>query len=63
VTDGETALVVRVREAEPLLADLRRRFDPAERLDVPPHVTLLGWAGGRWRTRRSYALGAQALDP
>lgn len=37
----ESALIVRVPEAEELVADLRERFDPVARLGVPAHVTIL----------------------
>ena len=36
-----TALVVLVAEAEPLVADLRERFDPSAAEGVPAHVTIL----------------------
>ena len=36
-----SALVVLVPEAEPLLADLRLRFDPSAAEGVPAHVTVL----------------------
>jgi hypothetical protein len=38
---GETALVVLVPEADHLVADHRRRHDPAAALGVPAHVTVL----------------------
>jgi hypothetical protein len=37
---NETALVVPVPAAEPLLADLRARFDPSAAEGVPAHVTI-----------------------
>jgi 2'-5' RNA ligase len=38
---ADTALVVLVREAEPVVSDVRARYDPAAQLGVPAHVTLL----------------------
>jgi 2'-5' RNA ligase superfamily len=38
---GETALVVLVPEAEPLIADHRLRYDPSAAVGVPAHVTVL----------------------
>ena len=38
---GETALVVLVPEAEPLVATHRSRHDPSATVGVPAHVTLL----------------------
>jgi 2'-5' RNA ligase len=38
---GETAFVVLVPEAEALVRDLRRRFDPSAAAGVPAHVTVL----------------------
>ena len=38
---SETALIVKVPEAEPLVGGLRDRFDPVARLGVPAHVTIL----------------------
>src|SRR5262249_46465844 len=37
----ESALIVRAPEAEPHVAHLRERDDPAARLGVPAHITLL----------------------
>lgn len=37
----QSALIVRVPEAEPHVAHLRERFDPSARLGVPAHITLL----------------------
>jgi 2'-5' RNA ligase len=37
----QSALIVPVPEAEPYVAHLRRRFDPAAREGVPAHITLL----------------------
>jgi len=37
----ETALVILVPEAEPLVAAYRRRYDPAAAVGVPAHVTVL----------------------
>lgn len=37
----ETALVVLIPEAEPLVAPSRSRYDPAARAGVPAHVTVL----------------------
>ncbi len=37
----ETALIVRVPEAEPHVAHLRRQFDPSAGLGVPAHITVL----------------------
>src|SRR5262249_43231292 len=37
----ESALIVSVPEAEPHVAHLRERYDPAARLGVPAHITLL----------------------
>jgi 2'-5' RNA ligase len=38
---ASTALVVLVPEAEVVVSAVRARFDPAAKLGVPPHVTLL----------------------
>lgn len=38
---SRSALVVVVEEAEPVVAELRRALDPAARLGVPAHVTVL----------------------
>jgi 2'-5' RNA ligase len=38
---SQSAFILRVPEAEPFVARLRERFDPAARLGVPAHVTLL----------------------
>jgi hypothetical protein len=38
---GESALIVVVPEAEPLVGHLRARLDPAARIGVPAHVTVL----------------------
>jgi 2'-5' RNA ligase len=38
---GETALVVHVPEAEPVVGAWRRRFDPSAAHGVPAHVTVL----------------------
>jgi 2'-5' RNA ligase len=41
LTDRRTALSVVVPEADVVVADFRRRFDPGAAKNVPPHVTLL----------------------
>ncbi|MFF9344903.1 2'-5' RNA ligase family protein [Streptomyces sp. NPDC014773] len=38
---GQTALIVRVPEAEPSVSKWRERFDPSARAGVPAHVTVL----------------------
>ena len=38
---AESAFVVRVPEAEPYVAELREQFDPAAKLGMPAHITLL----------------------
>ena len=38
---GQTALIIKVPEAEPLVGDWRRRFDMAAAAGVPAHVTVL----------------------
>ena len=38
---GETALIVAVPEAEPVVGGLRSRFDPSAEAGVPAHVTIL----------------------
>jgi 2'-5' RNA ligase len=38
---GESALVVVVAEAEPIVGHLRARLDPAARMGAPAHVTVL----------------------
>ncbi|MFI9102214.1 2'-5' RNA ligase family protein [Streptomyces fildesensis] len=38
---GRTALVIKVPEAEPLVGEWRRRFDPAAATGVPAHVSVL----------------------
>ncbi len=37
----ESAFIVRVPEAEDLVASLRDRFDPSARIGVPAHITVL----------------------
>lgn len=39
--EEESALVVTVPEAEPLIGDLRQRHDPSAAVGVPAHVTVL----------------------
>jgi 2'-5' RNA ligase len=41
LTERRTALSVVVPEAEPVVGDFRRRFDPGAAKNVPPHVSLL----------------------
>ena len=41
VLDPQTALIVVVPEAEPVVGAIRARFDPSAALGVPAHVTLL----------------------
>jgi 2'-5' RNA ligase len=38
---SQSALIVKIPEAEPLVGALRDRFDPVARLGVPAHVTIL----------------------
>ena len=38
---AQTAIIVRVPEAEPYVAHLREQFDPSAKLGVPAHITLL----------------------
>lgn len=38
---GETALLITVPEAEPLVGEARKRYDPAAGAGVPAHVTVL----------------------
>ena len=38
---AESALIVPVAEAEPVVAELRKRFDPAAPTGVPAHITVL----------------------
>lgn len=38
---AESAFIVRVPEAEPCVAALRKRFDPLVKLGVPAHITVL----------------------
>ncbi|MEU9125154.1 2'-5' RNA ligase family protein [Streptomyces sp. NPDC048506] len=38
---GQTALIVRIPDAEPAARALRARFDPSARAGVPAHVTVL----------------------
>jgi len=38
---AESALVILVPEAEPLVRPFRERFDPSAALGVPAHITLL----------------------
>ncbi|WP_370409738.1 2'-5' RNA ligase family protein [Streptomyces fradiae] len=38
---GQTALIVRIPEAEPAVRRWRERFDPSARAGVPAHVTVL----------------------
>jgi 2'-5' RNA ligase len=38
---AESALLIRVAEAEPLVGSLRDRFDPTATVGVPAHITLL----------------------
>jgi 2'-5' RNA ligase len=37
----ESAIILPVPDAEPIVADVRARHDPAARLGVPAHITLL----------------------
>jgi len=39
--DSESALIVAVPEAEPLVKELRDQFDPSAALGAPAHITLL----------------------
>lgn len=41
VNGGESALLIEVPEAEPLVSELRRRHDPIATRGVPAHVTVL----------------------
>ncbi|AJC19846.1 2'-5' RNA ligase family protein [Pandoraea pulmonicola] len=36
-----SAFVVKVPEAEPMVADLRQQYDPSTRVGVPAHITVL----------------------
>ncbi|MEO8133343.1 MAG: 2'-5' RNA ligase family protein [Betaproteobacteria bacterium] len=36
-----SAFIVHVREAEPVIGELRERFDPSAQLGVPAHITVL----------------------
>jgi 2'-5' RNA ligase len=38
---GETVLIVKVPEAEPVAGEWRRRFDPSATAGIPAHVTVL----------------------
>ena len=40
-SEPQTALIVRVPEAEPSIGALRARFDPSAALGVPAHITVL----------------------
>jgi 2'-5' RNA ligase len=40
-TLAQSALIVSVPEAEPVVGQLRQRLDPAAQQGVPPHITLL----------------------
>ena len=63
---SETALIVRVPEAEPLVADLRARLDPSAAEGLPAHVTVLvpfvplADLDAAARARLEAALGAHA---
>jgi len=37
----ESAVLIRVPEAEPLVGDWRRRFDPSAALGIPAHITVV----------------------
>jgi 2'-5' RNA ligase len=37
----ESAVLIRVPEAEPLVGELRRRFDPSAALGIPAHITVV----------------------
>lgn len=39
--DNESAIIVPVAEAEPLVGDWRRQYDQAAKFGVPAHITLL----------------------
>jgi 2'-5' RNA ligase len=38
---GETVLIIKVPEAEPVVGEWRRQFDPAAAAGVPAHITVL----------------------
>lgn len=38
---GETALIVKVPESEPLVEPFRKKFDPSAAVGVPAHITIL----------------------
>lgn len=38
---GQSAIIARVAEAEPVVGSLREQFDPAATLGVPAHITVL----------------------
>ncbi|MFC9279089.1 2'-5' RNA ligase family protein [Streptomyces collinus] len=38
---GQTGLIVRIPDAEPVVREWRERFDPSARAGVPAHVTVL----------------------
>ncbi|MEV4940455.1 2'-5' RNA ligase family protein [Streptomyces zaomyceticus] len=38
---GQTALIVRIPEAEPFVSEWRERFDPSAQAGVPAHITVL----------------------
>ena len=38
---NESAVIVPVPEVDPIVATLRLQYDPASRLDVPAHITLI----------------------
>jgi hypothetical protein len=44
---GQTALIAKVPDAEPLVSSWRRQFDTAAAAGVPAHVTVLSQPGGR----------------
>jgi hypothetical protein len=52
---GQTALIAKVPDAEPLISSWRRQFDTTAAGRVPAHVTVLSQPGGRpsWCSVRS----------
>jgi 2'-5' RNA ligase len=59
---GQSALIVTVEEAEPVVGDLRQRLDPAAQEGLPPHITLLfPFADPRAITARTVASLREAI--
>ena len=65
---AETAIILPVPDAEPIVGDLRRRYDPGASRGVPPHITLLypfappSTVAMHLDSLRQFFVGAPAFD-